>query len=87
MKTGTVKWFNNGKGFGFISPDEGEKDLFVHYSDVQMQGYRHLTQGQRVSYEFNDGPKGPAATQVVASEEGASMTQEMMPKVLEEVDI
>ncbi len=52
MKTGTVKWFNNAKGFGFISPDEGGQDLFVHYSDIQMDGYRNLEQGQRVTYAY-----------------------------------
>ena len=65
MKTGIVKWFNNTKGFGFITPDEGGQDLFVHYSDVQMDGYRNLTQDQRVNYVYNDGPKGPSAGQVV----------------------
>lgn len=65
MKTGKVKWFNNTKGFGFITPDEGGQELFVHYSDVQMDGYRNLLQDQRVTYSFTDGPKGPAASQVV----------------------
>jgi CspA family cold shock protein len=69
MQTGTVKWFNNTKGFGFIAPDEGSQDLFVHYSDLQMGGYRHLTQGQRVTYSYNEGPKGPAAAQVSVLEE------------------
>lgn len=68
MKTGTVKWFNNAKGFGFISPDEGGQDLFVHYSDIQMDGYRNLEQGQRVTYAHSDGPKGPAAGQVVVTQ-------------------
>ena len=72
MKTGTVKWFNNAKGFGFISPDEGGQDLFVHYSDVQMEGYRNLEQGQRVTYSYSDGPKGPAAGQVVVTQEGVT---------------
>lgn len=66
MKTGTVKWFNSAKGYGFITPDEGERDLFVHYSDVQMEGYRNLEQGQRVSYQYCDGAKGPHADQVTA---------------------
>ena len=66
MKTGTVKWFNKTKGFGFITPDEGGQDLFVHYSDIEMPGYRQLAQQQRVHYIFNLGPKGPAATRVVA---------------------
>lgn len=72
MKTGIVKWFNNTKGFGFISPDDGGQDLFVHYSDVQMDGYRNLVQGQRVNYVYNDGPKGPAAGQVVVLQEATS---------------
>lgn len=84
MKTGIVKWFNNTKGFGFISPDEGGQDLFVHYSDVQMQGYRNLTQGQRVSFAYNDGPKGPAATQVVVLE-AATVSQEAKHEIFEEV--
>jgi len=65
MKTGTVKWFNNTKGFGFITPDESGQDLFVHYSDVQMEGYRNLVEGQQVTFTFADGPKGPAASQVM----------------------
>ena len=72
MKTGTVKWFNNTKGFGFITPDEGGQDLFVHYSDVQMDGYRNLAQDQKVTYVYNDGPKGPAAGQVVVVQEAPS---------------
>ncbi len=82
MKTGTVKWFNNTKGFGFISPDEGGQDLFVHYSDVQMDGYRNLEQGQRVTYAYNDGPKGPAAGQVVVTQGVAVVTAPV--EVLEE---
>ncbi len=66
MQVGTVKWFNNVKGFGFITPDEGSQDLFVHYSDIHMEGYRRLEPGQRVSYLYSEGPKGPAASQVVA---------------------
>lgn len=73
MKTGTVKWFNNSKGFGFITPDEGGQDLFVHYSDVQMDGYRNLAQDQKVTYVYNDGPKGPAAGQVVVIQDAPSV--------------
>ena len=87
MKTGTVKWFNNAKGFGFISPDEGGQDLFVHYSDVQMQGYRNLTQEQRVSYVFNHGPKGPAATQVVVLDGVTSSKQEITQEQVEEISV
>ena len=71
MKVGTVKWFNGTKGYGFITPEEGEgsRDLFVHYSDIQMEGYRNLVQGQQVYYEFSDGEKGPHANQVRLVEE------------------
>lgn len=64
MATGTVKWFNESKGFGFISPDDGSKDVFVHYSAIQSEGYRTLAEGQAVQYEVEDGPKGLQATQV-----------------------
>ena len=64
MATGTVKWFNNDKGFGFITPDEGGKDLFVHHSAIQTNGFRTLEDGARVTYEAEDGPKGPKAVNV-----------------------
>jgi cold shock protein len=64
MATGTVKWFNNDKGFGFITPDEGGKDLFVHHSAIQGNGFRTLADGARVEYESEDGPKGPKAVNV-----------------------
>jgi CspA family cold shock protein len=64
MASGTVKWFNNDKGFGFITPDEGGKDLFVHHSAIQGSGFRSLADGARVSYESEDGPKGPKAINV-----------------------
>ena len=64
MATGTVKWFNNDKGFGFITPDEGGKDLFVHHSSIQANGFRTLEDGARVNYESEDGPKGPKAINV-----------------------
>jgi CspA family cold shock protein len=64
MATGTVKWFNDSKGFGFISPEDGSADVFVHFSAVQGDGFRSLAEGQAVSYEVEDGPKGPQATQV-----------------------
>lgn len=82
MKTGTVKWFNNTKGFGFISPDEGGQDLFVHYSDVQMEGYRNLEQGQRVCYVYSDGPKGPAAGQVTVLKETVAVKQEVLEEAI-----
>jgi cold shock protein len=65
MATGTVKWFNNDKGFGFITPDEGGKDLFVHHSAINGSGFRSLADGARVSYDSEDGPKGPKAINVV----------------------
>jgi CspA family cold shock protein len=64
METGTVKWFNETKGFGFITPDNGGKDVFVHYSAIEDSGFRNLTEGQSVSYEVENGPKGPQATNV-----------------------
>ena len=62
---GTVKWFNDQKGYGFISPEEGDKDLFVHMSSIQMEGFKTLKDGQEVEYEVGDGEKGPVATNVV----------------------
>lgn len=65
MKTGTVKWFDAGKGFGFISPEDGSKDVFVHHSSIKSDGgYASLNEGQRVSFNVEQGPKGPAAKDV-----------------------
>ena len=64
MATGTVKWFNATKGFGFITPEGGGEDLFVHQSQIQMQGYRELTEGQRVEFEVTQGKKGLQASSV-----------------------
>lgn len=58
MVTGVVKWFNNAKGYGFVTPDEGEQDIFVHFSAIEMDGYRTLKEGQRVQFEVEEGPKG-----------------------------
>jgi CspA family cold shock protein len=66
MATGTVKWFNDSKGFGFITPDSGGKDLFAHHSEIQMDGYKSLQEAQKVEYEEASGPKGPAATKIRA---------------------
>ena len=64
MSTGTVKWFNESKGFGFITPSDGGKDVFVHFSAIQSGGFRTLKEGQVVEFEIESGPKGPQATQV-----------------------
>jgi len=64
MATGTVKWFSDDKGFGFITPDEPGKDLFVHFSGISGDGFRTLAEGARVSYDAESGPKGPAAVNV-----------------------
>ncbi|NOX42232.1 MAG: cold-shock protein [Gammaproteobacteria bacterium] len=64
MATGTVKWFNDSKGFGFITPEDGSKDVFVHFSAIASDGFRSLAEGQSVTFEVEDGPKGPQATQV-----------------------
>jgi CspA family cold shock protein len=64
MAEGTVKWFNDSKGFGFITPDEGEGDCFVHYSAIQGDGFKSLAEGDRVEFEMGEGPKGPAAENV-----------------------
>jgi cold shock protein len=64
MPEGTVKWFSNEKGYGFITPDDGSNDLFVHFSNISGDGYRSLDDGARVAYESEEGPKGPVATNV-----------------------
>jgi CspA family cold shock protein len=65
MATGTVKWFNDSKGFGFITPDEGGKDLFVHYTNVAGEGFKSLTEGAKVEFAPAEGETGPVATNVV----------------------
>ncbi|MFF7360451.1 cold shock domain-containing protein [Streptomyces sp. NPDC008125] len=64
MAQGTVKWFNSEKGFGFIAPDDGTPDVFVHFSAIDSTGYRSLEENQRVEFSTSQGPKGPQAEQV-----------------------
>ena len=66
MATGTVKWFNAAKGYGFITPDDGTPDVFVHFSAIEGRGYRELNEGQNVEFETTQGPKGLQATSVKA---------------------
>ncbi len=68
MATGTVKWFNDAKGYGFISPEDGEKDLFVHHSNIAGNGFKSLTEGQKVEYESREGAKGPEAINVAPAQ-------------------
>jgi CspA family cold shock protein len=64
MATGTVKWFNDAKGFGFIAPDDGGEDLFAHFSEVKSEGFKSLKDGQKVSFEVKLGPKGKQASSI-----------------------
>ncbi len=64
MSTGTVKWFNESKGYGFITPQDGSKDVFVHHSGILGSGFKTLGEGQRVTFSIEQGPKGPSATDV-----------------------
>ncbi len=66
MAEGTIKWFNAAKGFGFITPDDGTSDVFVHFSSIEGSGYRELTEGQKVDFEAEQGPKGLQAKRVRA---------------------
>jgi CspA family cold shock protein len=64
MATGTVKWFNDAKGYGFITPDDGSEDLFAHFSAINMQGFKTLKEGQKVSFDVVQGPKGKQASNI-----------------------
>jgi CspA family cold shock protein len=66
MAQGTVKWFNDSKGFGFITPDGGGPDLFAHHTEIQMSGFKTLKEQQRVEFELGSGPKGPLASKITA---------------------
>ena len=65
MSTGIVKWFNSNKGYGFIAPDDGSDDLFIHHSEIKTEGYASLDEGQKVQFEVGQGKKGPCATNVI----------------------
>lgn len=69
MAQGVVKWFNDVKGFGFITPDEGGEELFAHFSAIEMKGFKSLKEGQRVTFEVGEGPKGKQATHIKPIEE------------------
>jgi CspA family cold shock protein len=74
MATGTVKWFNDSKGFGFIVQEGFDRDIFVHYSAIQGEGFKTLSEGQQVEFELIDGPKGPQASNVIKSNAPSSQS-------------
>jgi len=76
MATGTVKWFNDAKGFGFIEPDQGGGDVFAHFSAIQMEGFRTLKQGAKVQYDLVAGPKGMLAQNIQPTDGGSATVQQ-----------
>ena len=76
MATGTVKWFNNAKGYGFICPAEGGEDIFAHFSAIKMDGYKSLKAGQWVNFKVNRGPKGLHAIDILADDDAQTNTEE-----------
>jgi CspA family cold shock protein len=86
MPQGTVKWFNDDKGFGFIEPDDGGEDVFVHHSGIAGGGFKFLEEGQRVAYEVTQGRKGPQAVNVSNAPAGRSMAREETLAVPEDVE-
>lgn len=81
MITGTVKWFNDAKGFGFIEPEGGGDDVFAHFSAIQMEGFRTLKQGSKVNYELIQGPKGQLAQKIFPLDTAGQAAQEQSPRV------
>src|SRR5450830_1815953 len=73
MPTGTVKWFNDAKGYGFITPDDGSEDLFAHFSAIQMDGFKSLKEGQKVTFEVTQGPKGKQASSIQSAPEPGAL--------------
>lgn len=76
MPTGTVKWFSNNKGYGFISPESGGADVFAHFTNIEMEGYKTLKQGQQVEYKIKEGDKGPQALNINADESASDKPSE-----------
>lgn len=81
---GTVKWFSAPKGYGFIGRDDGEEDVFVHFSAIQMEGYKRLKEGQFVEFSIEEGPKGLQAANVVLAEEGEAPVEEASTEIIAE---
>ena len=76
--TGVVKWFNNAKGYGFVTPDQGEQDIFIHFSAIAMEGYKTLKEGQKVEFELQEGPKGLHAANLQAATQPTQPTVDLV---------